>query len=294
MVVIERNAEAPPVRGMRRFLSTLQAATDDTLGAVACREACASLGFSKAMFSRVRGPSWSPEYVYVAPELEDGYRELRRAVDGTPVPLLRAPREADLVRFRRPYVLGRRAYHREAYRPLIDLSDPAAYAAAPIIANGRTVAILHVDRNHDAVTDDDLRLLAMAARISGMVMATHENRQQVDRHRTVLAGLLERTLAAAVDDRARRAVFHRTAIEPFDTDTAAAHALPDPLTEREQDVLRLLAAGATNRQIAAQLFITDGTVKAHVRHIFRKLGVESRAQAAAHFRQSRMGAVART
>ncbi|WP_280424515.1 helix-turn-helix transcriptional regulator [Nocardia carnea] len=294
MMVIERNAEQHPAPGMRRFLSRLQAAPDDTFGAVACREACAALGFSKAMFSRVSGPSWSPEYVYVAPELEDGFRELRQAVDGAPVPLLRAPREADLVRFRRPYLLGRRAYHREAYRPLIDLSDPAAYAAAPIIANGRTVAILHVDRDHDAVTDDDLRLLAMAARISGMVMATNENRRQVAGQRAALARLLERTLGPAVDDRARRAAFHHAGIEPHDTDTVTTQTRTDPLTEREEDVLRLLAAGATNRHIAAQLFITDGTVKAHVRHIFRKLGVESRAQAAAYFRQSRTSAVTRT
>lgn len=52
------------------------------------------------------------------------------------------------------------------------------------------------------------------------------------------------------------------------------------LTPRERDVLRLLVAGRTNRQIAQQLAISPGTVKIHVEHIIAKLGVSDRTQAA--------------
>jgi predicted ATPase/DNA-binding CsgD family transcriptional regulator len=58
------------------------------------------------------------------------------------------------------------------------------------------------------------------------------------------------------------------------------HALGDLLTEREQAVLALLREGHTNREIAAELFISPSTAGVHVSNILRKLGVRSRVQAA--------------
>lgn len=52
------------------------------------------------------------------------------------------------------------------------------------------------------------------------------------------------------------------------------------LTEREQDVLRCVASGMSNKMIAQQLAITDGTVKVHIKHMLRKLGFRSRLEAA--------------
>jgi DNA-binding NarL/FixJ family response regulator len=58
--------------------------------------------------------------------------------------------------------------------------------------------------------------------------------------------------------------------------------LIDPLTAREQDVLALLAAGLTNKEIASRLGITDHTVKFHVNAILAKLGAETRTEAVVH------------
>jgi DNA-binding NarL/FixJ family response regulator len=51
------------------------------------------------------------------------------------------------------------------------------------------------------------------------------------------------------------------------------------LSERELEVLRLLAAGASNKAVAQRLILSENTVKAHVSHIFTKLGVQSRTEA---------------
>jgi RNA polymerase sigma factor (sigma-70 family) len=56
-------------------------------------------------------------------------------------------------------------------------------------------------------------------------------------------------------------------------------ALAEPLTEREQEVLRALAKGLSNREIARQLVITEGTVKNHVSSLIAKLEVRDRTQA---------------
>ncbi|VEH68636.1 nitrate/nitrite response regulator protein [Rodentibacter pneumotropicus] len=53
----------------------------------------------------------------------------------------------------------------------------------------------------------------------------------------------------------------------------------DLLTDREMGVLRLIATGLSNKQIAGQLFISEETVKVHIRNLLRKLNVHSRVAA---------------
>ncbi|MCY1138989.1 response regulator transcription factor [Actinoplanes sp. Pm04-4] len=65
----------------------------------------------------------------------------------------------------------------------------------------------------------------------------------------------------------------------------AAEAPAVPLSEREREVLRLLAGGRSNREIAAAMFLAEGTVKNHVTTILGKLGVRDRTQAALRARE---------
>jgi LuxR family maltose regulon positive regulatory protein len=64
--------------------------------------------------------------------------------------------------------------------------------------------------------------------------------------------------------------------------------LIEPLSERELEILRLIASGKSNQEIAAQLVISIGTVKSHLSHIFNKLNVESRTQCVARARELKL------
>jgi LuxR family maltose regulon positive regulatory protein len=84
------------------------------------------------------------------------------------------------------------------------------------------------------------------------------------------AALLERIVTSARDTR-----LGRDAGLPLTADERRHH----PFTSREREVFELLTEGLTNREIAARLFVSEVTVKVHIRHIFAKLNVRSRTEA---------------
>jgi DNA-binding NarL/FixJ family response regulator len=69
----------------------------------------------------------------------------------------------------------------------------------------------------------------------------------------------------------------RAVLEAAGAPPPAFPPLPAALTERELEVLRLLAAGRTKRQIAAELVVSQSTVHTHTVHIYAKCGVRTRA-----------------
>ncbi|HET8847085.1 MAG TPA: response regulator transcription factor [Ktedonobacteraceae bacterium] len=75
---------------------------------------------------------------------------------------------------------------------------------------------------------------------------------------------------------------------PASPTTSSTMAYVEGLTEREREILRLVAQGASNRQIAERLFITEGTVKNHVSNILSKLGLRDRTQAALYAREHQL------
>ena len=94
---------------------------------------------------------------------------------------------------------------------------------------------------------------------------------QEARSREVMPDYVEKLLAA----------YNAGSVLPGPTE----QTLPEPLTHREQEVLELMAAGLTNREIAEELVISPGTVKKHAGNVYGKLGVHSRTGAAARARE---------
>ncbi len=75
-------------------------------------------------------------------------------------------------------------------------------------------------------------------------------------------------------------------VRPTTTSAQSTAAdLPDPLTTREVEILRYVAAGMTNQEIAEQLVVSMSTVKTHINRTYRKLDARSRTQAVAKGRQ---------
>jgi DNA-binding NarL/FixJ family response regulator len=118
--------------------------------------------------------------------------------------------------------------------------------------------------------DPDYLLEALRVGAAGFVLKDANRREVVTAVRQVLSG------ESPLDPKLAAQLIHRLAAQP----PTPAAMRGDELTQRELDVLRLVAEGKTNAEIAQSLFISLGTVKAHVERIIAKLGVSDRTQAA--------------
>ena len=134
------------------------------------------------------------------------------------------------------------------------------------------------------------QILALPSPPRVLILTTYDT--DADILRAVEAGasgyLLKDAPPAELVDAVRRAAAGETVLAPVVAQRLVSR-LRSPvrsLSERELDVLRLVAAGSTNRAIAKQLFVTEATVKSHLVHIYDKLGVDSRTAAVAAARES--------
>ncbi|MBO9671221.1 MAG: response regulator transcription factor [Sphingobium sp.] len=124
-----------------------------------------------------------------------------------------------------------------------------------------------------------IRSVAPAARI--LVLTTYPgDAQAVRAMRAGAAGyLLKNCIRRELVDAIRSVHVGRHALSPEIAHDLAAHALDEPLTDREVAVLRLVAEGHPNKQIGWQLDVSTDTIKAHLKTIFAKLGVDDRTHA---------------
>jgi DNA-binding NarL/FixJ family response regulator len=121
---------------------------------------------------------------------------------------------------------------------------------------------------------DEQILAALRAGALGYLTKDAGRVQIAQAVRAAAAG--QSTLSAAVQQKLLAAALESGPAVPR---SSPAAPLPDGLTTREAEVLKLIAGGLSNREIASQLFVTEATVKSHINRLFAKAGVTHRAQA---------------
>jgi len=116
-----------------------------------------------------------------------------------------------------------------------------------------------------------------------LVLTTFDGDEDI--YRAIKAGakgyLLKDTAREALMDSIRRVHSGETCIPPTLAAKLADRVSGEALSAREIEVLQRIAAGKSNKEIGAELFISEGTVKTHVKSIFSKLDVVSRTEAVA-------------
>jgi DNA-binding CsgD family transcriptional regulator len=237
-------------------LARLRAATtvDDLVESIPIQTV--ALGYERAMFSWVDDEYWVPRSMFTMSGPAEAQAIL--AAGAPPYVHTRELLEVEVVRFRRSILVLDCDSNPRVHPHITPVSRSTTYVAAPIVARNHVAAFVHMDRNVDSGANDefDRQLLGLFCEGIG-VMLDH------------LLLAQDHADAASIDDQ---------------------HPVADwieVLTDREREVLRLMAQGLTNPQIANRLFISAETTKTHVKKLMRKLGVHTRAEAGAMYHQLR-------
>jgi len=253
------------------------------------------LGFDRAIISRIVDGVWISQAVFIADDPQWA-EKINRVGQDQPQMLTPGLFETDVVRRREAIIVTDVQHELRVHRPIADASLSRSYVAAPVISQGRVIGLLHADRylqgsDTDLVDREMLAAFAHGLRLALSRAAVVEQLQSVNNALKATAEEAEEALSS-VHQVSLAAAVATTADESASFDVApgvlnrALGSVREVLTNREVEVLELVAQGRTNAAIAAQLVISEGTVKQHVKHVLRKLRVENRTEAATRLYQS--------
>ena len=195
--------------------------------------------------------------------------------------------EALIIRRRSPAIITDALHDPDAFQPIVQKMQAANYVGAPVIAYGDVVATIHGDayfagRPVDEVDRDVIASFAAslgpiverAILIEQLQFQQRVAEQLAQSARGVLGGLGNQVPLLGLDEAAPTAPWQ-----------SRSEVVSD-LTRREYEVLQLMTKGATNREIATTIFLSEETVKSHVKRILQKFGVANRGQAVATYLES--------
>jgi DNA-binding CsgD family transcriptional regulator len=250
-------------------------------------EVCRGCGVDRCALLRSDGSQLFLESVHFAaePAWQEEFEAFARAHPATLAP---NDPEVQLLRRRIPVLVNDPVASAGMRELTVDAGHSTSYVAVPVIARGGVVGTLHADRHFSGAPLDPVVLSVVAAFAAGFGYALERtvlqdrSRAQVRRMREMLAETetsMEQIFGAGVSLRRDQ----RGSISTEDRGPAwsltTESRLSGLLTRRELEVMDLMARGASNADIAADLVISEGTVKSHVKHILRKMHAANRAQA---------------
>jgi DNA-binding CsgD family transcriptional regulator len=255
---------------------------------------CAGSALRRAVLSLVRGGRMVAESAHFAGDAT-GARAVLEQLQASPLQLEHPLIETELLRRRRATIVVDAHVHPRVDRRFAELMGWRSYAAAPLVLGAHVVGVIHADRGAEEPLDvldrevlwEFTTGLAQAYESASLRRTLRAEREQM---RQFLDWLRARS-GTLTDAPIRLAAGPRAPLAPPDSldPPAPVEGADDRvvfeglLTRRELEVLRLLAAGATNRAIADALVISAGTVKFHVNSILRKLHASNRAEAVSRY-----------
>jgi LuxR family maltose regulon positive regulatory protein len=265
-------------------LKQAQGATDDAIEAAREAERLArSSGVSQFI---VEVAAWKSRLHLAQAELTAATSEWERVSVGDDDPIF----VREIEQIAHAQLLVARAEQGEALRLLADLRE----AAQATGRTGREIEILALEALALQAKGKKERAVSTLAQALALAEPEGYVRTFVDEG-LPMAELLSEVLEAQQRDRLTPEVpayYPRKLLAALDRDASGAATLgaelPEPLSEREREVLTLVAAGKTNQEIAEDLFVALSTVKTHIKNIYGKLDARNRTQALARARELRL------
>jgi LuxR family transcriptional regulator, regulator of acetate metabolism len=258
---------------------------------------CSGSSFERAIVSLVRGGRMIAEAVHFTGSPQEAASVLAQ-LHANPVRLEHTLIETELLRRRRATIVLDAHVHPRVDRPTAELMGWRSYAAAPLVVGSQVAGVIHADRGPGQpldVLDRDV-LWEFATGLAQAYESTtlrRTLRDERDQMREFLEWLRVRSSELTDAPVTLSAGGHAPVAPPAPLPESAPAGGPATrddrvvfeglLTRRELDVLRLMAEGATNRQVADALVISSGTVKFHAGSILRKLHAANRAEAVTRY-----------
>lgn len=255
----------------------------------AAEELGTSSEFDRVLIGEVRGESLYGRAIWNGDRAEDAVAALEE-LHRSPVRLEYPSVEDEVARRHGVRIVSARGPRARAVARLSDLFGWDTYVVAAIVVQGNVVGLLFGDAGASGRAVDGLDA-EVATRYAEGLAGVFERavlREMLQLHHHELRSAVEWMSA-----RLAQLAGGTGSSQPAPAGRGENAGLADALTPRELEVLRLLARGQTNLEIARSLVVREGTVKYHVKNILRKLGATSRAGAVARFSQATRGAPGR-
>jgi DNA-binding CsgD family transcriptional regulator len=249
-----------------------------------------SARLDRVLVSRVKDALLLPVHAHFRDD-PDGAQAAVEALREAPLALEYPVAETELMRRRRATIVKTGASQRS--RPPIPVGEGLSYVAAPIVLDGAAIGFFHgahVERDVESLERDAVWAFADGfAQVFERAVLRRRVREQRRQLRELVAwtdamaaDLSEGAIALEVESEPAAAAARPAALPAADVDGSR---LAELLTRRELDVLRLMARGDSNKAIATELVVSEGTVKFHVKNILRKLRAANRVEAASRYLQ---------